>query len=243
MKCRSALLLLGSLLLLTGVSWRAFPFSLPLDEVDANASLLILASHPNPQPSDSEDPSMGVAPMIGVSVPIAVAGPMFVEPGLELLGWYYRWNSNAGAAEITQSENGLGFFTIGAILSLQAGVRFPIATDLTLGGAIGLDFFARVPAEFQNTGSSVKSDEDSAVGWFYGKGRFFYPETRAFLRWHVSEPVDLVFNVRAFYPVYHFWDGAGQPFWDALMISGGVGFAIRLKPAASAAALTAPAAK
>ncbi len=77
----------------------------------------------------------------------------------------------------------------------------------------------------------MKADENSALSWFYQSGRFFYPETRFFLRWHVSEPVDLLLNLRAFYPVFHFWDGAGQPFWDQLMVSFGVGFAIRLRPA------------
>jgi hypothetical protein len=76
----------------------------------------------------------------------------------------------------------------------------------------------------------VKDDENSALPWFYGNGRFFYPETRFFLRWHVSEPVDFLVNLRAFYPVFHFWDGSGQPFWDQLMVSFGIGFGIRLRP-------------
>ena len=62
----------------------------------------------------------------------------------------------------------------------------------------------------------------------YGSGRFFYPETRFFLRWHVTEPVDLLVNLRAFYPVFHLWDGSGQPFWDQLMVSFGIGFGIKL---------------
>ena len=227
MTCRSAVLLMGSLLLLAGAPGSGF--SLSLDELDANASLLFIGSHPNPQPSDSEDPSLGIAPLIGVSVPLKIGGPLFVEPGLELLGWYYRWNPDAGAAEITQYENGVGFFTVGALVSVQAGTSVPVAAGLSLGGTVGLDFFARLPVELQNTG--LKSDESSAVSWFYGKGRFFYPESRVFLRWHVSDPVDLLFNVRAFYPLFHLWDGAGQPFWDSLMVSGGVGFAIRLKRA------------
>ena len=202
--------------------------ALSLDEIDANASLVFIAS--NPQGGVS-DPPLGIAPMIGASVPLLITGPFFFEPGLEFLSWYYQWNTTSGAAEITQSENGNGFFTVGILLSLQAGVVFPIATDLSLGGALGLDVFARFPLELQNTTSQVQAGENNALSWFFTNGRFFYPETRLFLRWHISEPVDLLVNIRGFYPVYHFWDGSGQPFWDSLMVSAGVGFAIRLKPA------------
>jgi hypothetical protein len=105
-------------------------------------------------------------------------------------------------------------------------VSYPIAPLLSLGGALGLDFFLRFPFELQNSG--IQSDENSALAWFYGSGRFFYPETRFFLRWHISDPVDLLVNLRVFYPVFHIWDGANQPFWDQLMVSTGVGFGIRL---------------
>ncbi len=237
MTCRSALRLLCAFVLLAGA---AFPgVSLSLDEIDANASLLFIGSNPQ---GGYEDPTLGVAPLIGASVPLQISGPFFFEPDLELLGWYYQWNTLSNASEITQQENGLGFFTIGALLGVQAGVRFPVARDLTLGGTVGVDFFLRVPAELQNTTSTVKDNEKSAVSWFYGSGRFFYPETRLFLRWHISDPVDLLFNLRAFYPAFHLWDGAGQPFWDSLMVSAGVGFAIRLKRAPAPAAAPAAAA-
>jgi hypothetical protein len=107
-------------------------------------------------------------------------------------------------------------------------VSFPISSAVSLGGAIGLDFLLRFPFELQNTTDANKADQSSGLSWFYGSGRFFYPETRFFLRWHVTEPVDLLVNLRAFYPVFHLWDGSGQPFWDQLMVSFGIGFGIKL---------------
>ncbi len=151
MKCRSALLLVCLAALLAGA---ASPlFSLSIDEIDANASLVFIGSNPNPQPPLSSDPNFGVTPMIGVSVPFRLGGPFFFEPGLEFLGLFYDWNSSSSSAEITQSENGFGFFTIGALLSLQGGVSFPVAKALTLGGAIGLDAFLRFP------GGAAEHDE------------------------------------------------------------------------------------
>ncbi len=200
-------------------------FSLSITEIDGSASVAFIGSNPQTV-TTGLDPVMAVAPLLGASVPMRLGGPFFFEPGLEFLGTFYDWSGSK--AQLTQAENAAGFFTMAVILSAQAGVIFPISSTLSLGGTLGLDFFLRFPLELQNTGAAVKSDESSALGWFYGSGRFFYPESRLFLRWRISDPVDLVFNVRAFYPVYHFWDGSGEPFWDALVISGGVGLGVRL---------------
>jgi hypothetical protein len=224
MKSGRALLALAMIFALPGAALSAL--SLSFDELDANASLVFAGSNP---PSGFSRPNLAVTPLIGVSVPFSLSGPFFVEPGLEFLGLYYEWISSSGSAVITPVENASGFFTIGTLISLQAGVRFSISPVISLGGTLGLDFFLRFPLEFQN---QVQSDESSALAWFFGSGRFFYPETRIFMRWHISDPVDLLLNFRAFYPIFHLWDGSGQPFWDALMVSGGIGFAIRMRPAA-----------
>ena len=234
MKPRPALAAFACLLLLPGAA--ASALSLSVTELDANASLTIIGSNPQ---GGLVDPTMAVAPLLGVSVPLRLPAPFFIEPGLEFLGWYYDWTGSN--AQITQAENGFGFFTIAAVVTIQGGMIFPVSPVISLGGALGLDFYVRFPFEFQNTGSTVQANESSALGWFYGSGRFFYPETRFFLRWHISEPVDLVVNLSAFYPVFHLWDGSGQPFWDALMVSAGVGFAVRLgKPLVLLGPKTAP---
>jgi len=222
MRTRRAVVILAVFLALPGATLSA----LTIDELDANAGLIFIGSNP-----PSTDPNLGIPPLLGVSIPLRLSGPFFLETGVEFLGWYYRWWTPSGIAVITQSDNGNGFFAIGTLISMQGGVSFPVTPVLSLGGALGLDFLLRFPFELQNTSASVKADENSALPWFFGSGRFFYPETRFFLRWHVSEPVDLLVNLRALYPVFHLWDGAGQPFWDQLMVSFGVGFAIRLRPA------------
>ena len=211
--------------------------ALAITEVDANVSALFIGSSPR---GGLVDPTLAIAPLLGVSIPLRLAGPLFFEPGLEFLGSYYDWTGSN--AQITQAENGVGFFTVGALVSLQAGIVFPVSSVISLGGTLGLDFLLRFPLELQNTSPAVQADEGSALGWFFGGGRFFYPETRLFLRWRISDPVDLVVNFRAFYPVFHFWDGSAQPFWDALMISGGVGFAVRLGKPPAAQSPAAPAA-
>jgi len=232
MKPRSTPALLALLLLIPCAAASA----LTVTEVDANASAVFIGSNPQ---GGLVDPTLGIAPLLGVSVPLRLSAPFFLEPGLEFLGWYYDWTGSN--AQITPAENGVGFFTIGALVTLQAGIILPVSPVISLGGALGLDLLLRFPLELQNTSSTVQADQGNALGWFYGSGRFLYPETRLFLRWHISEPVDLVVNLRAFYPVFHLWDGSGQPFWDALMVSGGVGFAVRLGPSAAAPPAASPA--
>ena len=222
MNFRRAAVILAVFLAIPGAALCA----LSIDELDANASLVFIGSNP---PSGYSDPNLGIPPMIGVSLPIRLSAPFFVEPGIEFMGWYYEWTGSS--AVITQSENGVGFFTIGTLISLQGGVSYPVAPAVSLGGALGLDFFLRFPLELQNTTDTDKADQSSGLNWFYGSGRFFYPETRFFLRWHITDPVDLLVNLRVFYPIFHLWDGAGQPFWDQLMVSTGIGFGIRLHSA------------
>jgi hypothetical protein len=222
MKSGRALVVLAMVLTLPAAALSG----LSIDELDANASLVFMGSNP---PAGSGDPDFAIAPLIGVSMPFRLSGPFFLEAGLEFLGTNYEWISSSNSAVLTQSESASGFFTVGALLSMQAGASFPVSSVISLGGAVGLDFFLRFPLELQN---QVQSGQDSALGWFYSSGRFLYPETRVFMRWHISDPIDLLLNVRAFYPIFHLWDGSGQPFWDALMVSGGIGFAIRLRPAA-----------
>jgi hypothetical protein len=114
-------------------------------------------------------------------------------------------------------------------------LSFAVSPALALGGAIGLDFLFRFPFEFTNTDPRAVGGEAPATSYFYSMGRFFYPETRFFLRWSIIETVDLVLNVRGFYPIFHLWDGLSQSFFDQFMLSAGVGFAVHLGSAGAPA--------
>jgi hypothetical protein len=200
-----------------------------VDEIDINVSPFHIIATAD---SGATGPSP-IVQMIGASLPLRLGGPWFVEPILEFFGTYYLWTGSAAAP--AAYETGTGFFTIGTLVSLQAGVSFPVSEQIELGGAIGLDFLLRFPFEFQNT-----VDTSSALSYFFDQGRFFYPETRFFFRWSFSEPIGLLVNLRVFYPLFHAWDGSSLPFYDQLMATVGIGFAIRLPNAAAAAESTPP---
>ena len=212
----------------------ALPLSaVSIDELDANTSFLWIGTVP-PAAWVADGPNPSTTYLIGVSLPLRIAGPFFLEPGLELYGDYYEWTGADGTVIPTVYETGAGFYAIGVLLSAQAGLSFDVSKAIALGGAVGLDFLFRFPFELTNQNPDSVSGRAAAPAYFYGLGRFFYPETRLFFRWRLTAPVDLVLNVRAFYPLFHLWDGLSQSFFDQFMVSAGVGFAVHLGPQAQA---------
>ena len=197
-------------------------FSITLTEVDANFSLLFIGSAP---PDGFGGPSP-VLQSVGASLPLAIGGPFFLEPTIDFFGTYYEWTGTRAVP--TSIEAGPGFFTLGALLTLQSGLSYPVSPVVTLGGSLGLDFILRFPFDFSADNADRLAGKGPALAYFFGKGRFFSPETRFFVRWQVSETTGLVFNARVVYPVHHLWDGEGLPFVDQLMVSAGLGFVIRL---------------
>ena len=148
----------------------AFPiFGLQANELDINASLMVIGSVP---PAGYGQGST-IVQLIGASLPIQLAKPFFIEPVIEFYGWPYAWTGSSAVP--TSSEDGYGFFIFGTIISLQGGLSYPVSSAISLGGSLGLDFVIRFPFELQNTSSKVVSDESSAMGYFYGAGRFFHP--------------------------------------------------------------------
>ena len=203
-------------------------FALSINELDVNASFMVIGSVP---PAGHGDVSP-VVQLFGASLPLKLAGPFYIEPKLEFFGLLYEWVDADGVAVPTQIETASGFWTLGTLISMHAGARFPLSSQLSLGGSIGADFLLRFPIELWNKGASGMGP---ALSYFFAKGRFFYPETTFSVIWQVSEPIGLIFNLRALYPVFHLWDGMGQPFVDQFIFGAGVGIAIRLGPAAKAA--------
>jgi hypothetical protein len=209
-------------------------FALSINELDVNASLMVIGS------TSSYGDVSPVVQLFGVSLPLHVSGPFYLEPMLEFFGTDYEWTPDATAVP-AQIEAAAGFWTLGTLISMHGGVRFALTPKVSLGGSVGLDFLLRFPLEFFNDAQASVDGRGPALNYFFAKGRFFYPETRVSVIWQVSEPIGLIFNLRAFYPVFHLWDGMGQPFIDQFMFSGGIGIAIRLGPASAASAPTAPA--
>jgi hypothetical protein len=207
--------------------------ALSVDELDVNTDILVIGTVP---PDDYGTANPAIAYPLGASLPLRIAGPFFVEPAIGIYGLLYEWTYDNATAVPTRVEAAGQFFTLCALVSLQAGVVFPVSSVISLGGTVGADFLLRFPLDWWNTDTSSTEGRTPSLQYFFSSGRFFYPETRLFLRWHIAEPLDLLFNVRALYPLFHAWDGRGASFIDEAMLSVGLGFAVRLKPLAKPAA-------
>jgi hypothetical protein len=213
-------------------------FALSIHELDVNASLMVIGSVPPPHKGDVSP----IVQLFGASLPLQLSGPFYLEPALEFFGTNYEWVDPPYAVAVpTQIETAAGFFTLGTLISLHAGARFPITPKVSLGGSLGADFLLRFPLEFFNDAQSSIDGRGPALDYFFANGRFFYPEARFSVIWQVSEPIGVIFNLRAFFPVFHLWDGMNQPFVDQFMFAGGIGIAIRLGPAPAGQAAPAPA--
>ena len=207
-------------------------FALSLNELDVNASLMVIG---NPGGYGDVSP---IVQLFGVSLPMRLSGLFYIEPMLEFFGTNYEWIDANSTAVPAQIEAAAGFWTLGALISMHAGVRYAITPKVSLGGSVGADFLLRFPLELSNNSPSSVEGRGPALNYFFAKGRFFYPETRFSVIWQVSDAISLILNLRAFYPVFHLWDGMGQPFVDQFMFAGGLGIAIRLGPAPAAPAST-----
>jgi hypothetical protein len=199
--------------------------ALSLTDIDANASILAIGTYP---PAGYGGPNPALTYLLGVSVPLRFTNIFFLEPGLELFGTYYEWTYDSATSVPTVYESAGSFFTLGVLISAQAGVSFPVSSAVSLGGSLGLDFLLRFPLEFSNPLPESINGKQPALNYFFGAGRFFYPETRLFMRWAMTPAMAFLVNLRLFFPLFHAWDGLGQPFLDQFMGSAGVGIAFTL---------------
>jgi hypothetical protein len=216
-------LALGALLLAALAPLPAFPLS-PTETVITTTLMLI--------GNTDELTSTGPTPVVmvqslGASVPLAISGPFFLEPSLDLFGtWYERAGTRfvPGAIESKKS-----FFVLGALLGVRAGAAFPVSPRVSLGASLGLDLLLRFPIDFEVDAAGRKDDRSASYGYFYGMGRFLYPETSLFCRWRIADKFGLVLSLGARHPVFHLWDGEGLAYLDQLVLGGGLGFTYSLR--------------
>ena len=224
MRMKVVILVIGALLAAASLS------ALTMDELDVNLGLI----HIGTTDPAAQGPSI-ITPLFGVSLPLGLGGPFFLEPMLEFYTTYYLWTGTAVAPAALET-GGNAFLALGTLISLHGGLRYAVSPAITLGGSVGVDFLLRFPIEFLSNDPNRSADTGSALSYFFGMARFFYPETRLFLKWQLTNPVGLVVSLRAWYPLFHLWDGQNLPFLDQFMFSGGIGIAIRLGPAPAAPA-------
>lgn len=174
--------------------------------------------------TDTASAPSPLLPSLGMSFPILERKFWGLDSGFLLLSTYYQYES--GRATPVELEN-RDFVVFGILADARAGLHVTLGRVVTLGLNGGLVLFLRVPVPlFADAGP----DFGPTLGYFYGKARALYPETELFVRFPLMEALDLRLAVRAYYPVFHLWDGESLPFWDQFILSGLIGIVYRLPP-------------
>ncbi len=205
----------------------AAPLAVPAltpTEITFEPGLLVLGN-------TGEAGSTGPTPVVlvqslGASLPMALGGPFFFEPGAILLGTWYEYSA-AGARVVPGAAEADTFFVLGAALAARAGAALPLSKSVTLGASLGLDLLVRVPLDLEPGWEGRADDRRAGWAYFYGMARFLYPETSIFCRWMLSEKFGLAFSARVLHPVFHLWDGEGLSYLDQLIMVGQLGFTWR----------------
>ena len=66
---------------------------------------------------------------------------------------------------------------------------------------------------------------DSMASYLYGQGRFVYPSAGILFSWGpaTTEGIEIALRTKAYFPIFHFWDGEESDFIDQFMIKISVG--------------------
>lgn len=171
--------------------------------------------------ADNKQPNP-VTTLIGAAVPIRFTELFSLEPSLEGYQYYYELGED-GRVFPTQMETAENRLVWGLILSPRCFFSWSLSPVIRFGVFVSPSFLFRIP------GKTVDSDTPSPgefAAYFFGAGRFFYPETGIKLSWQALEKTALNLNIRAFLPFFHAWDGENISFFDQFMLAGGVSFSL-----------------
>ena len=220
--------------LMTAILFTAFAGPLvALESVDIHTGLLYIGT-PLYEPASLDGlPTGGPAPLVNafvVSLPFEL-GPYFrFAFELTLFGTQYAALPGYDKVVPVEREYASAIWFLGSMIDLSLWLDIPLGNDLGLGFTIGPAFLARAPITAWGTGWD---ELETQAQYFYGDGRFFYPETGFFLTWRPSqiEGIEVAIRGRAYFPIFHLWDNEAVSFIDQFIATATIG--IRIYPAIS----------
>jgi hypothetical protein len=196
----------------------ASAFALAPDYISIDAGMLLIGN------SDPQSAPSPIVPSIGVSMPLVFEGTgFFLLPRLSFTGTDYMISPSSkrpAPAEIENAEQ----FVFMTFLDVLAGYRFPVSDSIDMGFLAGLSFLFRIPIAYD----PATTDSGQYFAYFYGNARFLYPDTEVYAKWNFTGNLGLTLTLKVLWPVFHLWDNENLSLFDQLVVSGAVGFCIKL---------------
>ena len=237
---RAASLTIALLVCLSGVL-----YAINVESIDVKGGMIWIGN----APTDPANPNTAPSPLttiVGAALPIRLASVFLVVPELRYFGAPYGIED--GRVVPVEEEFADWAWVMGLLVEAKLVLDFRVQQVLSLGAYVSPTVLVRLPAR---TWGDV--DTGAITSYQYGNGHFFYPEVGLYLDWalplHIESaqavalnedefvdpdssawrPFHLIFDLNAYFPLFHAWDPEGLPSYDQLMLSGTIGLRFFLK--------------
>lgn len=164
--------------------------------------------------------------LVGISLPLRFSEYILVEPAVQFHGTWYGDNQiDSVTRPVPMPLEDREAWVLSVLFDPAFRAEVPLADTTAFGLSLAPAFVFRFPLL---TEADAEFDRSAVINYFYSSGRFFFPRGGVYLSWKATEKVALRFQLDAWLPLYHAWDGGSAPFWDDLLVCGWVGFSITL---------------
>ncbi|MDR2553744.1 MAG: hypothetical protein LBD31_11355 [Treponema sp.] len=189
-----------------------------------------------PEDNGNNSAPMPILPSPGGGASWSLNSLFALELSLDLYGNTYDYDYTLKRV-VPANDEFRSSFVIGTVLGLQPVFRFkPLGDTFTIrvyGGAaldLRLCFRAYGTEENERHTNSNSPDTKHTVGdaarevtsYFWSGGRWFLPFIGGGMDFPIMEGILLGFDLRAWFPVYHFWTGENLPAIEGFRF--GIGF-------------------
>ncbi len=190
-----------------------------IDYIEIDTGLLYLGN------SETDSAPSPILRTVGLTVPLLKMNLFTIRTGIDFWGNYYAYNGTRALPQEIEAPGDRWNWVLSTLIDTRFGMEYAFNSTILAGADIGLAFLLRFPIVSSDV---AKNDRLALMQYLFGKGRFFYPSNDIYLTWNVYEKFSLSFNLKILYPLFHLWDGESLPFYDQLIVSGLIGFVIKL---------------
>ena len=196
-----------------------------LESVDIHGGLIYIGNPIYEPASQNGAPTGGPSPLLNeftVSLPFELGSYVRFAVELSIFGTQYGLIPGYPKVVPVEREYANAIWFLGSMIDLTLWLDIPISDRFGLGFTLGPAFLARAPITAWGTGWEQLG---TMADYFYGAGRFFYPEAGLFVTYRpeVFESLEISLRARAYVPLFHVWDEENVVFLDQFIISAGIG--------------------